>query len=94
MAKFNKDDLQYEYEWSTVGDDDPEEIGTPDSSLLNRTEGYEMLYFINNFMSDNDLKNENSFYKIERMINEYLPSNIRSHHNIEIWLKDNWKKYK
>ena len=56
MVNFSKADLQYEYTWTTVTDDNPDETGTPDRDLLNRFEGYEVLYFINKFMDNNNLK--------------------------------------
>lgn len=45
---FVKSQMQYKYEW-TAGDDhdDPYYTKGTDHSELNRTEGYEMLYFIN-----------------------------------------------
>lgn len=93
MADFKKSDLLYDdYSWTTSDNDDPTITGTPDKDLLNRTEGYEMLYFINSFMTSHDLKQKDSFQKIESMIRESLPGSIRSHKNIAKWIVENWKK--
>lgn len=48
MALMNKGDLVYnDYSWAAYGKDDPKIAGEPDSTLFNRKEGYEVLYFIN-----------------------------------------------
>ena len=88
-----KKDLIYSYSWSVYKDDDPKVSGEPDSTLLNRNEGYEMLYFINKFMQIHSLESIKSANKIEKMIKEYVPSDIRSQKNIKNWLEKNWKKY-
>lgn len=93
MALLNKSDLKYEYVWTTYQDDDPRITGKPDSTLLNREEGYEMLYFINKFAKLYNLKKKASGLKIEEMIKSRLPSNIRSQEKIKTWIYDNWKKY-
>jgi hypothetical protein len=42
MALLKESDLKYKYSWTTVDDDDPRLTGKPDSTLLNRHEGYEV----------------------------------------------------
>ena len=84
-----KKDLQYEYSWSVYKDDDPKVSGKPDNTLLNREEGYEMLYFINKFMQIHNLTSIETANKIEVMIKEFLPSDIRSQENIKVWLEEN-----
>jgi hypothetical protein len=46
---YTKDQMVYkDYKWSARADhDNPKIIGGTDHAELNRTEGYEMLYFIN-----------------------------------------------
>ena len=65
MALFAKSDLLKKYNWSTDGGDNPKLRGNPDSSLLDRTEGYEVLYMINNLMKLWELKEVRSGQKIE-----------------------------
>lgn len=90
MSSFGKSDLKYKYTWTTTGGDNPKLVGEPDSSLFNRNEGYEVLYLLNKFMEKHNLKQKSSFLKAERMINEDLPSNVRSQANVMKWLEDNW----
>jgi len=93
MALLNKSDLKYTYSWTAIGGDDPKITGTPDSTLFNRREGYEVLYMINKFAVDHKLKNKPTGHKIEKMVNDHLPSNIRSQDNVVTWIVDNWKKH-
>lgn len=89
MANFTKGDLQQKYNWSTDGGDNPKLKGEPDSSLLDRTEGYEVLYLIQKLMDNWDLKAVADGHKIENKIHD-CPSNLRSQTNIKNWVKENW----
>lgn len=90
MTIYKKSDLLYTYSWTAIGKDDPKITGKPDSTLFNRHEGYEVLYLINEFMNEKNLISVSSGNKIERMIHNELPSNVRSQENVIKWLKDNW----
>lgn len=90
MALFTKSDLKYEYSWTALSGDNPKITGEPDSTLLNRNEGYEMLYFINKFAEKNRWQKKSSGEILEKMIKEKVPSDIRSQVNIERWIKENW----
>ena len=93
MPLLQKSDLVFEYAWKAIPPDDPRVTGKPDSTLLNRGEGYEVLAFINSFASTNDWKQKASGLKAERLIKNNLPGDTRSHANVRKWLVDNWKKY-
>ncbi|WP_339649769.1 hypothetical protein [Halopseudomonas pelagia] len=93
MPLLSKSDLKYTYSWTAIAPDDPQVTGTPDSVLLNRNEGYEVLAFINRFAETREFKYKASGTKVERLIKEHLPGDIRSHKNVSKWLADNWKKY-
>lgn len=93
MALMQKSDLKYTYSWTAIRPDDPKVSGPPDSTMFNRYEGYEVLYLINRFAHEYDLKQKSFGHKIEKMINEYLPSDIRSQTKVKDWIGNNWKKY-
>lgn len=93
MTLLTKDDLALDYSWEAIDGDDPDERGVPDSSLLHRDEGYEIIDFINSFAEKYELKEKKSGLKIEQMIKFHMPSNIRSKEKIENWLKDNWGNF-
>ena|ERR1700751_3504887 len=58
---------------------------------LNRTEGYEVLYFINH-LADNYCKQANlaTYQKIERMLRYDVPTNLKAHKKIALWITENW----
>ncbi len=93
MGLLSRKDLKFEYSWTHTSEDDPQITGKPDSSELNRHEGYEVLYFINSFAKKHSLKEKNSGLKAEKMIREDLPGSTRSRSNVTKWLEDNWKNY-
>lgn len=94
MALLTKADLQYNYSWTTISPDNPEITGVPDSVLLNRNEGYEVLSFINRIAQVSKWTSKVPAIKAEKLIKEHLPSDIRSHSNVWQWLVDNWNNYK
>ena len=81
-----KSDLSYEYLWTRYEDDDPKVTGIPDSTLLNRNEGYEVLSFINNYMREHNLSDVADGKKIEKLIRNDVPKKIHSHSNISKWI--------
>lgn len=89
MANFTKANLKRTYSWSTDGGDNPKLRNEPDSSLLDRTEGYEVLYMVQRLMDVWSLKNVESGQKIEAKIHE-CPSNLRSQKNVMDWIDKNW----
>lgn len=95
VVGITKRDLLYkdEYSWSTCGDDDPNVTGSPDNAELNRHEGYEVLHFINKFMHDNSGMVVMTGQKIERMIRNGLPKDIRSHKKVSQWVLAHWDEY-
>lgn len=93
MPLLTKSDLKYKYSWTAIEPDDPKVTGKPDSTLLNRGEGYEVLPFINRFAETHKFKQKASGLKTERLIKEHLPGDTRSHKNVNKWLVDNWNKY-
>jgi hypothetical protein len=90
MDVISKSDLQYIYSWHAYGDDDPEVTGKPDSTELNREEGYEVLPFINEFCKRHECKELFYALKVEKMIKEDVPSDIRSRKKIDEWIIENW----
>lgn len=89
-------DLQHAYSWNAVPPDNPRLSGPPDSALLNRSEGYEVLNFINRFCSTHQiggrLLGKVEALKVERMIRAH-PGHIRSHANVRAWIVENWSRY-
>ena len=93
MSLITKADLQYEYSWTAIPPDDARVTGVPDSTLLNRNEGYEVLAFINRVAAASKPTEKASGLKAERLIKTNLPGTTRSHAHVWQWLVDNWSKY-
>jgi hypothetical protein len=95
MGLITKSELYYNnYSWTTISGDDPRVSGEPDNTLLSRMEGYEILYFVNKFSEKNNFKNKISAIKVEKMIRNEVPKEIRSQKDIKTWIEDNWTKSK
>lgn len=92
MAKFQKHDLLYSYRWTARPSDDPRITGKPDSTLINRGEGYEVLYMINALMTEWSQSLVATGQKIERMIQEH-PAGMHSRAKVKQWIHENWKRY-
>ncbi|WP_400190671.1 hypothetical protein [Hymenobacter sp. B81] len=95
MAYFTKADLRLQYNWKAKQEgDNPQITGFPDRVLLDRTEGYEVLAFINRFAESRAWRPDNGAagHKLERMIREH-PGHIRSHKNVEDWVMANWSRF-
>lgn len=89
--KYLKSDLIYkDYKWTAYPSDDPKVTGAPDNTLFNRHEGYEVLYLINHF----ELSSRAPGEKLEKMIRNELPSDVRGQIKVRDWLKENWTKSK
>jgi hypothetical protein len=89
---YHRSDLLFDYQWQTQ-DDDPKLRGEPDSSLFNRHQGWEVLYLINKFGSRHKLEMKSVGNKIERMIHDHLPADVRSQEKVSRWLQDHWSQY-
>jgi len=83
------------YKWTAKADhDNPYYTKGTDYSELNRTEGYEVLYFINHIgkVHFKSTPTTATYQKIEKMIRYSVPSNIRTHKKVAEWIIDNWQK--
>lgn len=91
MALYNRSDMIFQnYSWTTYGSDNPKITGIPDSTFLNRTEGYEILYFISKLMEIWGLHSIKHGNKMEEMIRKKVPGNLHSQNHIMEWINSNW----
>jgi len=91
MANFTKEDLVYkDYKHTARPGDDPRLTGKPDSTLLNRSESYEMVYFINRYMTSKSWKQKVTFNKIEK----FLRQSTHGHQSHAFWKSDLDKNFK
>lgn len=94
---FNKSDMVYsDYKWTAQADlDNPKIIGGTDHSELNRTEGYEMIYYIRSLARTWNWKDDaiRACQKLERTIRSKVPENIRTHLAIKTWIEHNFNDF-
>lgn len=93
---YKKSNMVYDdYKWTAGADhDNPKIIGGTDRAELNRSEGYEMLYFINSLAKTWGWQNISlgSYQNLERILRTKVPSNIRTHSGIKNWISANYKE--
>ncbi|MHB9140328.1 MAG: hypothetical protein ACYC25_00445 [Paludibacter sp.] len=91
MDVITKDDLFYkDYSWTVYSKDNPKVTGHPDSTLLNRKEGYEILYFVNKYCEIKGYSLKSSAIKVEKMIRNEVPEGIHSQIKIKEWIETHW----
>lgn len=95
---FTREMMYYnDYVWSTkYTKDDPRVTGQPDSTLLSRKEGWEMIYFVNKLAQIwgwKDSIHPRSYQKIERSIREYVPSTIRTQKDIQSYIETQYQGF-
>ena len=100
MGNFKQSDMLYDdgqhYKWKAAADhDNPYYTHGKDHSELNRTEGYEVKYFINHFGDKHFEKPPTTatYQKIERMIRYHVPSGTRTHKKVADWIIANWNNH-
>ena len=92
--KFSRSDLIFDknYTWQAARNDDINITNSPDSDLLNRKEGYEVLYFIQQFLKKRGLRGVKRGKRIEILLQNYVPASVRNRADIETWLDENFEK--
>ena len=77
--------LQYEYSWQATDGSDPMKVKI-DARILNRNEGYEVIPIIQKVIDHFGYSDEADVLKIEALIKEELPGNIRGRDRVFDWL--------
>ena len=92
---YKKSDMVYQdYKWTAKADhDNPMFIEAQERSELNRSEGYEMLHFINSLITTWNWKEPylQAAHNLEKVIREEVPSNIRTRLKIKQWITEKYK---
>lgn len=84
------------YKWTAKADhDNPYYTKGTDYSELNRTEGYEVLYFINHIGKKHWSSEPNTYtyQKIEKMLKHDVPAKIKNHKQVADWIIANWANH-
>ncbi len=78
-----------DYQWTSYINSDPKVSGSPDATLFNSSEGNEVVYLINNLMVLWDYQYSNTGNKIERLIHDKLPAELKSQEEVKNWIESN-----
>jgi len=93
MAYIKNDMVFFDYRWDEKEKiNEVKSIGVNEQVELNRTEGFEMLNYINSLAKTWGWKTDNmsSFRHLERIIRREVPEDIQTHADILTWLQDNY----
>jgi hypothetical protein len=84
-------DSKYHYSWTSeyISGDAQIKVSA-DIEELDRNQGYQMLDFLNHLMENTPFKRRFDALEVERLIQERMPSHLRSHNQITDWLEHNW----
>jgi hypothetical protein len=88
MTLLSRSDLKYYYNWRPIPDDDPRISGVFNTTLFDRNEGFEVLYLINSYADLRRIKRKETGLKIEKLIKEKLPLNLRNKIHVIQWLEE------
>lgn len=91
MTNFGRSALKYKYFWP-VQKKNKSALLYNNEDIIDRSNGYNLLNFINRFMAVHGLTNLGSFHKLEWMICKYVPQDLETRYEIEDWLRKNWGK--
>lgn len=95
MAYERSQMLYHDYSWRAVAaHDNPYYTRGIDHSEINKTEGYEVLYFINHFgkICWPSEPNTAAYQKVERILINHVPPRS-THKKAEAFIVNNWKNY-
>jgi hypothetical protein len=88
LILFSTRNLFYkDYKWTSYINLDPRVCGNLDTTLFNALEGNEVVYLINNLMVLWDYRFSNTGNKIERLIHDKLPPEIKSQEDVMNWIQ-------
>ena len=93
MAYIKSNMVFFDYKWNDKAiSNEAKSIALDEQSELNRTEGFEMLNYINSLAKTWGWKIDNmsSFRHLERIIRKEVPDDIRTHADILAWLQDHY----
>jgi hypothetical protein len=88
MALISREDLHYQdYKWNSNPNVEPRFHGTVDNNMFDRSDGNDVLFVINEYADENDIRDKNQALELEREIHENLSKDISTQRDVSDWLK-------
>lgn len=91
MPDFEKNALTFSYRWSEA-EQSCRHILHGSEDCIDRTNGYQVLDFINRFMMLYGLISQDSFNRAEILIYQHMPKRINTRSEMKLWLSKSWNK--
>ena len=82
-----------DYNWNKIQITDPRVSGSLTETPFNPSEGYEVLYLINELISIRKFDGEHYARKIEKMIKCGVTGETTSQKEVKDWIKSHWLDY-
>ena len=93
MAFFYKNDLNFsDYKWNALPSDDPFINAPPETARFDRKNGNDVLYMINKYCELYKEKTIDCGHELENMIRNTVPTKMRNHKEVRLWIYENWHK--
>lgn len=88
MALISRGDLEYSgYTWSSNPKVEPRFHGMADDNVFDRNDGNDVLYVINEYARENDIKDKKKALELEKEIHQNLSEDITTQRDVTDWLK-------
>ncbi|WDF57563.1 hypothetical protein PQ462_12635 [Flavobacterium sp. KACC 22758] len=92
--EFTRNDLFYTYSWAADGGDNPHYKKYLDRIKVDKTEGYEVLYFCNDFLRDHDKSmTKSDFQRVERILKSEELRNIVYRTDLNYEVNRRWHNF-
>jgi hypothetical protein len=91
MPDFGKNALTFKYMWSVTEQSSRYVVFCQDD-IIDRTNGYHVLDFINRFMMLYGLVSTESFTRAEKLIYGHMPTSIKTRAEMKFWLSKSWNR--
>ena len=91
MSYKKEEMIYYDYYWGMAYEaTDPHISGEFDDTVLRRTAGKEMLYFVNrySYILQFGVRSRECFRKLERIIRDEVPQNMKTQKEVKQWMDD------
>lgn len=93
---YTRSQMLYNYKWDAKdASDNPYYTKGTDYSEINKSEGYEVLFFINHLAGKfwpNQIIQLASYQKIEKILMNHVPAKS-THKGAEVFIRNNWNSY-
>lgn len=91
MSIIKKNDLKYDYNWSTSPASKSRDLSTETDSkseMFNAKDGREILSFINEYADSNDIVDKEEALRIEQLLKEKMEKDYMTRNEAREWLND------